>query len=147
MILYSVTIVLHVVVAVLGVGLIAAVPIAARLARRDRIAPGASYALFEALLRSTQVSLAIMFLTGALLDYAAGGAFHGTGWFKASVALFFFLGFSHARARATLRKGPASDLMSDAAGAETLARVERWGWVMCGTVAAIAALMEAKPLL
>jgi len=77
-----------------------------------------------------------MALTGGLLDYAAGGGFHSSGWFRASVALFLLLAVMQARARAALRKGLASG---------TFRRVERWGWTMCATVVLIVVLMEIKP--
>lgn len=131
----------HVIVAVVGIGLLGAVPLVARAARRAALTVPASAALLEPLLRATRWSLAVMALTGILLDVAVRGAFHSGGWFRASFALLVFVGFAHARARAGLRKAPAP--AADAAAA--LRRVERWGWAMCATVALIAALMEVKP--
>jgi hypothetical protein len=140
MALYRATLCFHVIVAILGIGLVAALPIAARLARRAGADLGKPD-LLAAVLRTTQWSLALMFLTGAAMDLEVGGAYHGSGWFRASVVLLVFLGFSHARARAALRKGMAPG----GAWAPALRRVERWGWTMCATVALIAILMELKP--
>ena len=132
---------LHVVVAVVGVGLFGAIPIVAGYARRAGVAPAERAGPLEPLFRSTRWSLAAIAVTGVLLEGASGGAFHESGWFRTSFALLVFLGFSHARARAALRAGLAA-----AAGPErALRRVERWGWTMCVTVASIAVLMEAKP--
>jgi hypothetical protein len=69
------------------------------------------------------------------------------------VALFLVLGFSHARARAALRKGQGADPGNDdgdvsrdaSRDEETLRRIERWGWTMYATVAVLAALMALKP--
>ncbi len=82
-----------------------------------------------------------MMVTGALLDAVAHGAYHESGWFRASFALLVFLGVALSRARASLRKAHARD--GDLEGA--LRRVERWGWSMCATVVLITGLMEVKP--
>jgi len=134
--LYAAVISLHVIVAVVGIGLLGAVPLVAAYGGRAGLAPSATAGLLESLLRYTRWSLATMALTGGLLDYAAGGGFHSSGWFRASVALFLLLAVMQARARAALRKGLASG---------TFRRVERWGWTMCATVVLIVVLMEIKP--
>lgn len=131
--LYAVAVVVHVVVAVLAIGLVGAVPITARLAR---LSPGdlaGAERILGVLLRAMQVGFFLMVLTGVLVDVSAAGPFHRTGWFKASIAVLVVIGFSHARARAALRRGNALD------------RVERWGWAMCASVALITILMQMKP--
>jgi hypothetical protein len=138
--LYFVTLALHVIVAVLGVGLLTAIPVTAASARRAKLALS-SVDVLDRFFRYTQWSLAGMLVTGACIELSTGGAFHGTTWFRGSFALLVFVGFSHARARAAFRRG----LASGADPAETLRRVERWGWVMCATVTAIVVLMELKP--
>jgi hypothetical protein len=145
----------HVIVAVVGIGLVGAVPIVARLARlarsarRDGQGLAAKRPLLEVLLRVTRWGLAIMAVTAVLLDVAAGGAFHAAGWFRASAALFVLLGFSHARARAALRKSQGADPgnaeLDASRDEDTLRRIERWGWTMYATVALLAALMALKP--
>jgi hypothetical protein len=134
---YTVVVAIHVLVAVVGVGLIGAIPIAARVARRAADAGFARRALFDVLFRCTRVSLATMVLTGGFLDFSAGGAFHSRVWFRASVALLVVAVFALVRARAALHE-PS---MTDAA----LRQVERWGWASCATVALMAVLMEVKP--
>lgn len=131
--LYTVAIVVHVLVAVLAIGLVGAIPITARLARLSTVPVVGSERILGALLRAMQVGFVLMLLTGVLLDVSAAGAFHRTGWFKASIAVLALIGFSHARARAALRKGNA------------LERVEQWGWAMCASVALITILMQTKP--
>ena len=139
----------HVIVAVAGIGLVGAVPIVARLARRGGQGLASKGPLLDLLLRVTRWGLAIMAVTAALLDVAAGGAFHAAGWFRVSAALFVLLGFSHARARVALRKGQgAAPGHADADASrdeDTLRRIERWGWTMYATVALLAALMALKP--
>jgi hypothetical protein len=131
--LYLVTVALHVVVAVLAIGLVGAIPLVARLARRSSPTWTGTDRLLGVLLRATQFGFLAMLLTGVLLDFSAGGAFHHAGWFRASVLLLVFTGLFHARARAALRRGNALHL------------VERWGWTMCGSIALITLLMQTKP--
>jgi hypothetical protein len=144
-ILYPITLALHAIVAVLGMGLVGAIPIVARSGRTtdDRSWPvaDAKVRLLDALFRATRWSLVAMGVTGILMDFEVGGAFHSSTWFRAAGVLFVLLGFSHARARAALRGGLAAGGASDA----FLGRVERWGWAMCGLLALIVVDMEIKP--
>jgi hypothetical protein len=126
---------LHATIAVVGIGLFAAIPLVASSARRAGLSLPLRTSVLEPLFRYTRWSLAAIALTAILLDVLARGTLHSDGWFRASVALFVFLGASHARARAGLRKG----------GEGGLQRVERWGWIMCLTIAVLTVLMEAKP--
>ena len=129
--LYVVALTLHVIAAVAAVGLVGAIPIAALLARRGGAPAWGS--LVAALLRITQAGLAVMLLTGVLIDVGVHGAFHAAWWFRLSGALFLFLGFAHARTRKAARDG------APAGG------IERWGWTMYAAVALMAALMAWKP--
>lgn len=135
MMLYTITIAIHVVVAVLAIGLVGAIPITARVARHAT-APLATNAVLGPLLRAVQLGLVAMLVTGVLLDVAVAGAYHSTGWFRASVLLFLAIGFSIGRARIAFRRG----------GQEVLARVERWGWVASVLVALVTIVMRTKPL-
>ena len=130
---YQAALVLHVIGAVLGVGAVAAVAIVARAARAG--APGAGGAL-PGLLRWTGASLGWMLLTGVALDFSVGGAYHATGWFRGSVVLMLATGALGGLARRALRAGD---------GPRAVVRVERLAYGMCALVAAIVALMEAKP--
>jgi hypothetical protein len=141
MMLYVVAIAIHVVVAVLAIGVVGAVPLVARLARKDGTMASPER-LLGALLRVMQLGFFAMLLTGILLDISMDGAFHRTTWFKVSIAVLAIIGFSHARARVALRKGFAPGGGREVA----LANVERWGWTMCAAVAVITLLMQMKPL-
>jgi hypothetical protein len=126
--LYAVAIAVHVLVAVLAVGLVGAVPLTARLARQS---PAAGETILRALLRALQIGLAVMLLSGVLLDFAVAGGYHHMRWFQASIVALVVLGVSLGRARAELRRG-------------ALRRVEGWGWAMCASVAVITFLMQMK---
>src|SRR5262249_4349534 len=140
--LYSVAIVVHVLTAILVIGLVGAIPLTARLARRSEGEFVEGQILLRTFVRALQVGLLAMFLTGALLDFSVAGAFHRAGWFKASIALLAVIGFSLARTRAAVRRGLAAG--ADRRGA--LGRVERWGWAMCASVALVTTLMQTKLL-
>jgi len=139
--LYTITITFHVVVAVVGIGLIGGVPLTARLARQGPGPHAESERVLGALLRATQIAFFAMVATGVLLDVSAHGAFHRAGWFQASIAVLAVNGLAHARARSALGKGSPPGGSREAA----LHRVERWGWTMCAAVAVITVLMQWKP--
>jgi hypothetical protein len=142
--LFTLVIAIHAIVAVAGVGLLGAIPIAAAFARRSSLDAPREGALLAILLRYTRWSIGIVGLSGVLLELAARGAFHAALWFRASVALYLFLGFSHAGARRAQRSGfvPSADAETTRAA---LRRIERWGWAMCAAASGIAVLMVVRP--
>jgi hypothetical protein len=132
----------HVVVAVLGVGALGAVPIAAGAARTAGMAGASPFdprPILARLLGWTRWSFIAMLITGAALDLAADGAFHGLAWFRASAVLLVVGGIAQARARAALRDGAGVD------PGLAMRKVQRWGWTSCAAVALIAWLMAVKP--
>ena len=140
--LHSAALVVHVLVAVLGIGLVGAIPVTARVARRSKGELFGIDAVLGTLLLTVQFGMLAMLLTGVLLDLSVAGAFHRTGWFKASIALVAVIGVSLARARTALR------LALEPGGVRRVAlgRVERWGWAICASVALVTILMQAKLL-
>jgi hypothetical protein len=140
--LFAVAKLVHVLTAVLAIGLVGAIPLTARLARRSDDAQAGAERVLGALLRAVQLGLVAMLVTGGLLDHAAAGAFHHTGWFRASIAVIVVLGGALARARAVLRRGFAPGGVRISA----LARIEQWGWAMSALVALTIVLMQMKPL-
>jgi len=139
--LYTPVLVIHVLVAVLGLGSIASVAIMAGLARRSgRGLPGVAEWLGP-LLRWSAVSLAIMLITGVLLDVTAGGAFRRFWWFRGSGLLLLATGALHGQARRAVRRGSTQKDDSDI----LLRRVARMGYGMCALIAAITVFMEVKP--
>jgi len=131
----------HVIVAVLGVGLIGALPIGARIARQGGLGLGAFGAWAPPLLLAVRVSLALAFLSGASLDFIAHGAFHAAWWFRLAGLLVIVTALCLARARATLTRGLAGALEARLA----LRGFERWGFTSVIAVACIVLLMELKP--
>jgi hypothetical protein len=133
--------VLHVLVAVLGLGSIASVAVVAATGRRVGRASTEVLAWIGPLLRYSAFSLAAMLVTGALLDFIVGGAFSAKWWFRVSALLLVATGVLHGLARRAIRSGLASDGDRDA----VVRRVERIAFGMCALIAVITVLMEAKP--
>src|SRR5438093_6679312 len=98
-ILFIPVLVVHVVVAVLGLGSLLSVAVVAAIARRA--GPGSTdvTAWLATLLRYSAVSLAAMLATGAMMDFVTGGTFHDWWWFRASALLLVATGVLHGRAR------------------------------------------------
>jgi uncharacterized membrane protein len=135
---YTIWISLHVLVAVLGVGQLGAVAIIASSARRAGTTIAHASTWLGPLLRTTRISLAAAVVTGGLTNFSAGGAFQHQRWFHVSVLLLILTFVLHRRASAALRRAEVDALAA-------LRRVERTGWSMCGIMAVITVLMEAKP--
>jgi hypothetical protein len=136
--LLTVAIVSHVVVAVVGVGLAGAVPLVARALRGAGLDVARAGAVLRPLLLAVRASLGIAFLSGALVEYAAHGAFHETVWFRGSVLLVVVIAILHRQARVALERAATPAPVA-------LRTAEGWGWAMCGAVAAVVFLMTAKP--
>jgi hypothetical protein len=135
------TLVLHVVVAVLGVGSVVSVPIFARTAQRTPYGAPVVLSWLSSLLRYSTISLVVMLVTGILLDLPVHGAFRHFWWFRGSALLLFATGALHGLGRRTVRWGLTNEANRDAA----LRRVERIGYAMCAIVLAITILMVVKP--
>ncbi len=133
--------VLHVVVAVLGLGSILSVALVAAASRRAGRGPAEASAGLAPLLRFSAISLGTMLVTGILMDVAAGGAFHDWWWFRGSALLLVLTGVLHARARRIVGGG----LASDAGRAAALRGIEHLAYGMSALIAVIAVLMELKP--
>jgi hypothetical protein len=137
--MYTIAVVLHVVVAVLGVGAVGGVTIAISSARRLATPPAQVATWLGPLLRYTRVSLALMMVTGVWMEVVAGGAHRNFWWFRISVLLIVLAFFFQRRATAALANVSAGD------GQHALRSIERVAWSMCGTIALITALMQIKP--
>lgn len=138
---YLSVLVVHVLVAVLGVGSVASVAIMARTARSAQRDSTAALAGLSPVLRYSRISLGLMLPTGILLGAIAGATIHGAWWFRGSALLLVATIVLQARAVRAVRDGLAASARADG----VLLRVERIAYAMCTLVAAIAILMELKP--
>src|SRR5262245_31703130 len=136
----TLAVVIHVLVAVLGVGQVGAIAVAASAARRSAALPPAVTGL-GLLLRYTRWSLAAMFATGIWIDFMAGGVYHHAWWFRVSAALMVVAFALQRRALALVSAAPPAD----GEASVPLRRLERTAWSVCVVVASIVVLMEAKP--
>jgi hypothetical protein len=137
--LFAFALCVHVITAILGVGQVGAIVVVA-----SSISPGApfdagSWTALGRLVRTTRWSLAIVLLSGVLLEYASGGAFHDRWWFRISFFELLVLGAISAIMGRTLKKREATG------NERTLKRIVRSAWVMCALTAVIAILMELRP--
>jgi hypothetical protein len=139
---YTLAVVVHVVVAVLGVGQLGAIAVAASAARRSGAAEPQAATWLGLLLRYTRWSLAAMFATGIWIDLAASGVYRHAWWARVSAALMVVAFLLLRRALGLVSRVAAAD------GSEApipLLRLERTAWSMCAIVGLITILMEAKP--
>jgi hypothetical protein len=139
MTLYGIFRCIHVVVAVLGTGTVAALAIVALRARRQP-APLAGSPL-PALATWASVSLAVMLVTGIWIDVEMHGVFHTALWFRASVISLIFTGATLGILRRQLAAGLRGRLTPDRA----LARVATLAIIASALVLATVVLMERRP--
>jgi hypothetical protein len=133
--------VVHVLVAVVGLGSITSVAIVAATARRAGRGSAAVLPWLGPLLRYSAVSLAAVLATGVLLDLTANGAFSAAWWLRGSVLLIVATGLLHTQARRAVRLGLAKQDDGDV----VLRRVEWIGYGMCALISLIVVLMVVKP--
>jgi hypothetical protein len=139
--LFTPALVLHVLVAVLGLGSILSIAVVAVMARRAGRDAADALPWLGPLLRLSAFSLATMMATGIILDLAAKGAFSKSWWFRGSALLLVATGALHGTARRAVRSGFRNG--SDTGIAPR--RVERLAYAMCAAIAGITVLMEVKP--
>jgi len=136
MTLYPIALSIHVVTAILGLGQVAGIAILASSAQTEATAPSTTWTALRRLTRGTTWSLALMLLSGALIDYSVGGGYHEAWWFRLSFVLLVVLGAINGRTRRALRKRESTP---------PLQRIARGAWSMCAIIAVVAVLMEVKP--
>lgn len=133
--LYSTSVFLHVLAAILGLG-----PLTALAVVSSSPTPVMPVERFAQLLRVVGWSLLALLVTGVLIIAQTRGALGQTGWVRVSVGLFFVLGALHGLVRRRLKssRGAAPSVALPRGLSPLL-------WTMCAVVAAITYLMEAKP--
>lgn len=142
---YTLLVSVHVIVAMLGLGPLMALALMTRRPPLPATAPRPmppepALRAFLRLLRLSQVSLGLMFGTGAALIALVHGAFGRQLWMMVSVALFVMLGAGAGLTQRFFKKAltPSGSIVH-------LEQAHRFLVAMCVIVAAIAWLMESKP--
>jgi hypothetical protein len=116
-VIYPLSLVLHVVSAVLMLGPVLALALGSQDARLARIA---------------SIGLVVMFVTGLGMLAVTQWAFVHTLWIRASGVLFILMGAALGNLRGALRKGNA-------------AQARNVAWAVVAMTAVVTALMELKP--
>jgi hypothetical protein len=133
--LYSTSVFLHVLAAILGLG-----PLTTLAVVSSSPNPSIPIDRFAQILRVVGWSLGVMLVTGVLIIAQTHGALGKTGWVRISFGLFIVLGALQGIVRRRIkRSGNATP------SAMLLRGVSPLLWTMCLLVAAITFLMEAKP--
>jgi uncharacterized membrane protein len=133
--LYSTSVFLHVLAAILGLG-----PLTTLAVVSSSPTPSMPVERFAQLLRVVGWSLAVLLVTGVLIIAQTRGALGQTGWVRASFGLFLVLGALHGIVRRRLKRS-----RENAATVALPRGLSPLLWSMCAVVAAITYLMEAKP--
>jgi len=131
---YTLVKLLHVLAAVLGLGLIGAI---ALLARAEATRPRELLTLA----RVTTASLVIMLTTGIALNLLSGGLFHHRLWFRLAGASLIVTGAIVGLLRRQLRRWDAGELDMHRARRNVI----RSSWAASALVAWITLLMELRP--
>lgn len=132
--LYTLTLLLHLLTAVLGLGPIVALVVVTAAAPAADNAPALSTVL-RRLTRVATWSTLVLLVTGIAMDLETSRAYDRTWWFRGSTLLVLLLGYLLARTQRALRQAQPGSL----ATVGTLARV------MGALVAVLVALMVLKP--
>ena len=138
MTLHGISLAVHVVTAILGVGQVAAIATLAAWPPAGSTGSTTTWKALGRLAMAGSLSLAVMLITGLLLDYSVGGGFHHYWWFRISFLAFLVLGGLLGWTRRTIRKNASPD-------DRALSGVRRAAWSMFAIIAFIAVLMQAKP--
>lgn len=132
---YAFTRLVHVLVAILGMGSITAGAVLAR--------PGSGLTpiALRSLVRLASAAMGLMLLSGILLDYLAAGAFHHQNWFRLAMVATVGCGVAIGVARRTIGQAVAGKVESDRA----MGRVSGAIWIAVALVAFIVVLMVRRP--
>jgi hypothetical protein len=133
----------HVLAAVFGTGQVGVIALVIVPALRSNEAARAGLLLvLRRFLVWMNVSLAILVLTGGILDYQMGFTLHTMWWFRISVLLTVVVGALSGRMRGMLRRavGPSGQVADTAMAGLTMP-----AWTIFGLTAAIVVLMVLRP--
>jgi len=138
---YSVAVSIHVLFAVIGTGLLGAIPLLARAARTSHTPLSVLETTLRPVFLFTQIALGLTFLSGAVMDFLTHGALHDQGWFRLGALAIVVAGIARARAKTLLKRGGASKPDPQ----PVIRGIEGWGAVACFAIAAATVVMELKP--
>jgi hypothetical protein len=141
MTLYQSARLLHVLIAILGVGQVVAMAVVASAARSEATAPPWACRALRRLAQWNTASLSLMLITAGVMEYATGGGYHQALWFRVAFLLLLLLGFLQGRTRSALRKADRARSLTSG----TLLQVQRSSLTMCAVIGVIVVLMELKP--
>lgn len=132
---YACTRLVHVVVAVLGIGSVTAGAILARPSN------GLPPTALRSLIRLAGVSLLLMFVSGGMLDHFAAGAWHHVTWFRLAAVATVASGIALGIARRIIGQAIAGKADADRA----VQRARGAMWVAFALVTLVVILMVRKP--
>jgi hypothetical protein len=139
MTLYTLALCFHVVTAVVGLGQVVAIARLAAASRGSAPLPTVALMTLRRLMRGAAAALALILLSGALIEYAGGARFHQTWWFRLSFLQVLVLGALNGMGLTALRR------IDEASLAIALRRISITAWVMIALIADTTILMELKP--
>ena len=132
---YAFTRLVHILVAVLGIGGITAGAILARPS--SGVAPIA----VRAIVRLAGAAVALMIVSGLLLEYFSGGAFHHATWFRLAGIVTIAAGIATGVARRTIARQIAGTIDN----AVAVRRVAGAMWLAFALVTFVVVLMVRRP--
>lgn len=135
--LYQILIVIHVIVAVGGLGQLSV------FSYMTRNAATANPQVLQQILKAAGGALVIMLLTGIWMLYLLDWMYERTWWFRISVVLFIALGAMHGITSKTLKKAVAEG--GPLANSPLLPKLKTMSVLMSVTLILIVLLMEGKP--
>ena len=133
----------HILAAVFGTGQVGVLALVMVPALRTNDAARASLLpVLRRFLLWMNLSLAILVLTGGILDYQMGSTLHTMWWFRISFLLTLVIGALSGRMRGMLRRavGPSGQVSAQAMTGLTMP-----AWTMFGLTVAIVVLMVLRP--
>jgi hypothetical protein len=131
---HGVSLSIHILTAILGLGQIAAMASLVSLP-----AESVPWRALQRLATTSSFSLGLMLLSGLALDFSVAGGYHGFWWFRLSFLGLILIGGILGWTRRTIRKA----VTSGDGGA--LPGVRRAIWLVVVLIAVVSVIMQTKP--
>ena len=130
---------LHILAAILGLGVVTALALATS-SSSEAPASRPNWLLLRRFARTGTWSLVLLLLTGGALIGVSHLRYDHWWWFRISFLLFMFLGFLFGQVSGTIRRAAAAPESGEVASR----RIQRTAWVMCAVVSVIVFLMVIR---